>query len=430
MRHRLPALLAASALALFACDQKIAPTVTGLQSLSVTMKSPAPDALGGPGMPVAPTEVVFDVRAIDAQGKTFAKDIDVDVYLSYAGNKIGQPTSCGNGQDRTPLATLRLTGGVAEDQHLLLPRAYGVTSLWLEEAPLEPLRNPPQLTTDSHAIGTSPLIYFANPTIPDVQTPLDLAAPTATYCSPFNKRHVILDHATGDGKLVVTSVFINSYVVADTGANYDPKTGKGGFNHLYIFSFGRPPRYIEPGRELNSVSGNISKFVGFTELNFPLQEHIETTPNPTLLPPVIELTKADRQQNLRLLRLVGATVKVTATMCPIDPEVDDWRKYNQIGMNFGDGVCSTLSTFAVALPGKTFGDFDPLAMQGRKITVVGMLHNSSGQNEATNPPTACVKGSDCAAMDLAPNCVERTCRRGPFNFWSIAPREPSDLTVN
>ena len=40
-----------------------------------------------------------------------AEDLDVDVFLSFGGNKIGQLTACGTGADTTPLTTIRLTGG-------------------------------------------------------------------------------------------------------------------------------------------------------------------------------------------------------------------------------------------------------------------------------------------------------------------------------
>ncbi len=408
-------------LALAGCDERIAAPVTGLQSFAVTVT--APDNLGAPDAPVTVKDITYDVRAIDAQGNTFAEDVQVDVYLSFAGNKIGTFTNCGDNEDSTPLETITLKSGVLQGHVTHLPRAFGRTTVWLEETPEK--RAP--MNPGTYALGSTPPIYFPNPTIPDVQTPLDLAAPTATYCTPWNGKHVVIDHATGAGKLVVTSVFIDSYVVADTGANFDPMTGMGGFNHLYIFSFGHPPAGIQPGRIIANVSGNVSKFVGFTELNFPLQDFPDTV-DPQLLPPVYVLSPGDRGNNLRLIRLAGATVSVSGTICPIDVTSSDWLKFNQFVVNQGQGLCDSFNGISVSLPAKTLGTFDPLQHMGGKITAVGMLRNFSGQNDVTAPPTDCTKDMDC--MTVGGTCVEGSCKKGAFNFWQVTPRDQTDLTVN
>jgi len=422
--------LAIAVLTLFGCNEQLAPTVTGLQSLEVTVTDPTPDKLGTPENPVNITALTYDVRAVDAQGQTFTGDLDVDVYISFAGNKIGQFTPCGDHEDSTPLETIHLKAGALTGHTTMLPRAYGVTTLWLEVAPLarSPM-NPP-----SYAAGTSPDIYFANPTIPEVQTPLDLASPTATYCSPFNGKHVIVDHATGNGKLVVTSVFIDSFVVADTGALYDSTSGMGGFNHLYVYSFGKPDAAIVPGRIMSDVSGNVAKFVGFTELNFPLQDYPDTV-DPQLLPPVYTLGAGDAGNESRLIRLSGATVKVTGKLCPIDQTANDWLKFNSFTVDLGNGVCDPFSTFAIALPAKIYGDLNPLLLTPAKtmVTATGMLRNFSGQNDATMPPTDCHTDNDCTlpppmGANLAgTTCIEGSCKKGPYNFWQLNPRDPTDV---
>jgi hypothetical protein len=413
-------------------------TVTGLSSIEVTMVSPSADMLGGPGAPITTKDFVVDLHAVDANNQPFTDDIDVDVFVSYAGNKIGTFTECGTNEDVTPLQTIRISGGAALGQTVHIERAYGISNIWVQEAVQDPNRMPPPLTTNSHSVGTSPPIYFANPTIPDVQTPLDLTAPTATYCTPFNGKHVIIDHTVGTGKLVVTSVFIDSYVVADNSAIYDPATNTGGFNHLYVFSFGRPDAAITPGRVLVNTSGNVAKFVGFTELNFPLQGYAETV-DPLLMPPVQVIDPAWRSNNNILIKLTGATVSLTGTMCPIDPTQDSWRKFNQFVLDMGaqkpPHTCDSFSTFSVEMAGKTIGAFNPLVLRGaagpvanpQTVTVIGMLRNFSGQNEVTNPPTDCKVDNDC--MNVGGTCVEGSCKKGPYNFWNVVPRDESDITV-
>lgn len=389
-------------------------TVTGLQSLEV--KITAPTNLGTPGAPVLVTDLTFDITARDASGEILVSDLDVDLYVSYAGNKIGMFTNCGKNEDTTPLERLHLKAGQLAAHSLHLPRAYGVTNLWLEEA-------------QSHAVGASQAIYFANPTVADVQTPLDPNSPTATYCSTFEKKHVIIDRAAGSGKLVVTSVFNNAYVVADTGANYDPVKGTGGYNHLYVFSFGRPAPELVPGRILKMVEGNLSKFVGFTELNFPLQEASKNSPDPNLLPLTYALKPADRNQHGRLLRLDAATVSLSGTVCPINAMDSSWMKYNQFVLDLGDGVCDSRNTFAVELPGKLFSGVDWVKSVGKAFQIVGMLRNLSGQNEATKPPTLCHAEQDCLDSGLSgTSCVEGTCKKDAYNSWLVSPRTSSDIT--
>ncbi len=75
-----------------------------------------------------------------------------------------------------------------------------------------------------------------------------------------------------------------------------------------------------------------------------------------------------------------------------------------------------------------------------------MLQNASGQNDACKgfgPQVDCKTDGDCtaaasmftktypmcAAKLMGANCVEGTCRRGVFNFWTVIPRVFTDLVV-
>lgn len=467
--RRLVLLPAALLVAGAGCDKKIVSDVTGLSSLRVTMVNPAIDPatgyIGSPQAPVSPQALVIDVEAVGADGQPLAEDLDADVFLSFGGNKVGQITACGTGSDLNPITTIHLTAGVAKAQQIPVVAAFGETALWIEEKA-------------THALGASPRIYFPAPRIPDIVRPLDLSGPTATYCSPFNGRHVIVTDATGPkGQLVVTSVFGGAYVVADTGAPFDPKDPLSGFNHLYVFTFGRPPIEVRPGLLMDELSGNISKFNGFSELNFPLERwQTDDTDAPvydaSAVPAPVTLGKGDKGNNLRLLQLAGATVQVTGSVCcirtggdtccgetaPCDPD-DQWQKFNTFVVNVGDGVCDSFSGFSVAMPTKILGDFDPakVASTPSKFQFTGMLQNNSGQNEACkgypgpqmvtcDPKKGAVKNPDCiaaAAPLLAkdPNdtcggylakgvCVEGTCRRGAYNFWNIVPRTADDVIVS
>src|SRR5262249_6032933 len=153
--------------------------------------------------------------------------------------------------------------------------------------------------------GASPTIYFRNPFIAEAQTPPDLMAPNATFCSPFNGKFLIFDHATGSGQLVVTSVFSNAFAITDTGV------APGQFNSIYLYAFGKPPPDIVEGRVITSFSGNYSKFVGFTELNFPLFQVADSTVPLATVPPPVQLAFADFSSVAKLLGASASVVTYT-----------------------------------------------------------------------------------------------------------------------
>ena len=420
------------------CNTDLGQVSTGLQAIQIT--NYAPSNLGDIMNPVSFSDVSFDLTAIGPDGNLLAQDLDVNIYVIYSGIKIGLITDCGGGEDAMPLATAHLTAGKAANVMVHLVKAYGSATVWIED----PI---------SHAVGASDPMYFAQPTIPDVQTPLDLTSPTATYCSPWNGRVIDVDHATGTGQLMVTSLFGGAYVVTDTGAMYDPTTMMGGYNNMYVFSFGQPPSAIQNGLVMTTFSGNVAKFNGFTELNFPLQTwqtDMSGAPVYGKVPPPYVLQPTDEGNNALLLKLAGGVVQVTGRVCPItltpvpDPQ---WVKFNTFTVDIGNGVCDSFLGLSVALPAKTLGDFNPLVsdMTLAQFTFTGMLQNSSGQNDAckgSGPLVYCATSNDCSAGASDPMysatcqialakaaCIEGTCRRGVFNFWSIIPRSPDDVVA-
>ena len=409
--RRLLLILPLSFAILGACQSLPSETADRVDGLSIVLTQPT--NLGTPTNPVQALSATFDVQARDDQGLPWTHDVDVDLYVSFGGVKAGAITSCGASSD--PLQHLKLVGGAAHGVTVALPQAFGPTSLWVQQS-------------NGGPAGASNNIHFRNPYISDIMKPLDVAAPEAAYCTPFNGKFIIIDQAQSGGKLVISSVFGNAVAISDSGAT--------DFGSTYIFTFGRPSASAVPGRVVNSFSGNISKFVGFTEFNFPLLDladeiDVKAVPAPKVL------TSTDLANVPKLLGLSAAPVQVTGIICDPNPPnpsgdptvqstLDQWNKYSTFVLSAGSNTCDSFNNFAVELPSKQVGTFNPLTMVGQTATISGMLKNNSGANPylgTDGMPIACSASAPCAQG----SCVTGICKKGPFNFWTVVVRTAADV---
>lgn len=392
-------------------DRQVSPTAGSVTTLNVTLVSPDP---GSPGNPNTLQTAVVNIDALTDDGSHLPVDLTVDIYLSYGGVLAGAAKACGDGTT-VPIETVTLVNGKLENEMLTLPAAFGQSSIWVVERV-------------SHIVGASQPIFFSNPTIPDIQTPPDPAAPNATFCSAFEKKFITVDHATGAGELLIDSVFNGAVTVVDTGAD--------AYNAIYLFTFGAPANNAVKGARMRSFSGNVSKFVGFTEVNFPiLNIDGSVPPDPSKLPPPVDLTPVGTKNLTKLNSLDARTVELTGTICPMQPAnpnndpnvqstITQWIKYNAFVL--GRVSCDSFNEFAVQLPSKVIGTFDPTQLVGTKVRIRGMLKNSSGQTtltDATGVPIACGDSTPCGTGV----CVDNICKKNPFNFWTIAARDASDI---
>ena len=414
MRNTLVALclVAAAVAAAAGCSQeKASPTAKLLTTLDVQLIDPPPDGLGSPMAPVDVKQATFNVIARDEQGNVVGSDVDVDVFISFGGVKTGANSACGADiAGNQPIEKVTLKAGMLMNHTVQLPLAFGSTSIWIDEP-------------NSGATGASPTIYFRNAYIDEAQTPPDLMATNATFCSPFNGKFLIFDHARGSGQLVVGAVYNNAFTITDTGVP------PGQFNSIYVYAFGKPPPYIVEGKVINSFSGNYSKFVGFTELNFPLFDAADDTVPLATLPPPVQLVYADISNTAKMLGASASVVTYTGTIC--DPtaaaNAQSWEKFNQFVLD-NDGMCDAFSNIAVELPAKILGNFDPLKNVNATATITGMLRNNSGQN-----PYLDANGNAISCSDTVPcakgSCITGTCYKNAFNFWTIDPRRQEDIVI-
>jgi hypothetical protein len=357
------------------------PSLTAGRVDGLTVQLVSPTNLGTPANPISLNQATVNLIARDDQGQQWPNDITVDVFVSFGGVKEGMVTGCGG--TLTPLETVTLPGGALMGHTLTLPQAYGPTTIWVED----PV---------SGTAGASDIIYSRNPYIADIQTPPDLTATDAAYCTPFSNKFLIVDHAQNGGQLVVTSMFINAIAITDTGAT-------NGFNSIYLYTFGAPPSNVGPGSVIQSFSGNISKFVGFTEVNFPIINPVDP-PMFATLPVPTPVTITDISNVPKLLSLVASPVTTSGKICDVstaDPTANkQWASYKSFVVT-GGASCDAFGNFAVQLPANRVGDLDPPNQFGRTLTVTGMLQNNSGAGSGGTP----------------------------FNFWTIQVRQASDVIL-
>jgi hypothetical protein len=394
------------------CDNQLAGEHR-LTSLRMLLRSPTESELGSPSNTINPATLKFDVEALDEKGKLMAVDASLSAYIIAGGSRLSLVDPCSSMTptgDPAILKSIGMRGGkvTGEQVPLNMPAVFGRIAINLED---------PQ----SQALGSTPPIYFANPTIARLMKPLDLTAGNASFCSPYLSRQVIVDStATPAGKLIVSSLFQSGLAVSDTSS---PDYGS-----MYIFTFSQPSSQIQIGTVLERMSGAIAKFNGMTQLGNPVLVPAGMF-RPDLVPAPVELDAGHRPKggptsanNQWLTKYIAAPVKVTGIVCEVtldETRSSNWIKYNTVAINQVDndpksntgcgGVNLSFPVglgerFNVQLPGKGFGGFDPLQYAGQEATFVGMLQNGASKSGKTLFWTAVVRRTSDVCLKPRAEC--------------------------
>ena len=122
----------------------------------------------------------------------------------------------------------------------------------------------------SYASGVSPSLWFANPTLRDLQQ----ADPIVISTSPLVGEQVTVSQ----GNLIVSNVVNNGFYVIDLDQNIEDQL----FASLFVFTYSKPKGPILPGEELPiqlkygdkicGFSGAVQEHVGHTQVVFPTFE--------------------------------------------------------------------------------------------------------------------------------------------------------------
>jgi hypothetical protein len=395
--HKLCA-LGGLALAFAGCTDDRAP-ITGTQSLKIDLVSPTNPGDINNRLPDGAQVVELDVTALGPDGQTDTTYThDVSVYVQYLGTLTPALGAM-------PLATWHVANGVATNQSVQLPPVFGQTTVWVSD------------DLDAHptyATGTSPTLWFRDPTIADVQTPTSENAINALTSSPLQNKQVAVNGSRygATGRLVVTSVFAQGYTVSDVNcsdAMGTPPCTTDSYNHIEVYSFSAPTdqngNLLKQGQCIDGFDGGISEFDGLTEVGFPETQVSDPTVNLARLPPVNKLigdTNPDGSSNsmswfrdtIQFERNEAAPIEIdNAKVCPLD---DDFTTFGQWKID-PQGQCNGGSDVINVITAGTISDVDPSTLVGMTLPrVVGVL---------------------------------RPVEIGNFDVWIIYPRGDSDLTL-
>jgi hypothetical protein len=431
-----------------ACGEKREP---GLQetpnSIEVVITDPHDLGLAEKPLPRQNLTLHLDLRVIDGLGKTM-ESFNGYVRLSA---RPGRVQASGDGVIGNDVL---IRNGEAKGVVVTLSRAFGVTTIWAQDIGFLPSSNANRACSDkidndgdgrtdypwddgcfdedddseeggSGVAGVSAPIYFDMPTVAEIQG----KGESDTKESPFSGEAVLVK----DGFLVVTQVTKDGMYVTDI-------EDAGPFNHIFIYNFNTPPG-VRVCDRVKGVSGIISEFYKFTELNFPSWTVEEWHPKKGQCPvpePVVldESTLASNKTmegyESALVRVVNVRVADELKDCdfnkdgsvdyrdystnscseecacrerceqsPTCTEINQYRAYGQWAVSVGNSKVFVVSQ--EALP-----DFDPFA-EGHKKTIAsitGNLRNMSFLKPAWIIYPRC---PDDIVFDGSPKPIAETC---------------------
>jgi hypothetical protein len=367
------------AVALLGCDSNEGAVSSGTQSLQVTLVSPSNIGDIDNRLPGAPApKVIVNVKALDVAGD-FDPTFDRDVY-AYA-QFLGTLTPDLDSVD--PLATFHVTAGQSTDQEIQLPIVFGPTTVWIDDG---------KNTDPTYATGTSPILWYEDPSISDVQFPPhgEQSVDALTAAGLDNKNIQVNRSRYGaNGRLVITSVFAQGYTVCDVqcaDANGTPPCTSGDYDAIEVFTFSAPVdnanQFIAEGEFVDGFAGGISEFNGLTEVGFP-QTFVKgpiagdkaREPAPRTWDPSWFLALTDPSGGLiQFERAEAMPIEIdNVKVCNLDSDFDTFNQWKLDPAGVG-GDCSKNHNVLNVVTAGVISDLDPTTLVGKTLTkVIGVL---------------------------------------------------------
>jgi len=380
--------------------------ITGTQSLAIELVAPADPGTVDQRLPDSARMVTVHVTAKDHDNEIDTSFNDpVRVYAQFLGTVTPD-------LNQMPLATIQMQNGVATNQEITLPFVYGPTTLWFD--------NGTGFGGDyEHGpiAGTSETLWYRDPWIADLQTPRDETAVDALSRTPLTDKQINVTESRygARGRLVVTSVYAQGYTVADVQCADEqgtPPCTSQAYDHLLVFTFSAPRdqhgRLLEPGREIERITGGLSEFNGLTEVGFPRTYaaegpddapalHPERMPAPALFDPAWfgPLSSPDGMINFE--RNESGPIEIrNAVVCQLDDEYATFKQWKLDPAGEGGDCSRKRNVLNIITAGSDFAT-DPATLVGRTLpSVVGIL---------------------------------RPVNIGSFNVWIVYPRGGDDIVL-
>ena len=419
-------------LLLVACTETRDP-LAGTQSIAVELVSPDSPGDVNNRLSDAQRTVVLNLRALDPNGETdTAFDATLRVYAQFLGTLTPD-------LEQMPLASIAMTGGVAMNQSIDLPVAYGATTLWID--------NGTGLGPDYEfgaVTGTSPTLWYRDPFIDDLQRPRDEMAVDALSATPLTDKQIRVGASRygARGAIVVTSTFAQGYTASDVqcmtggpkptppcttnlGPDGVPGTSDDHYDHIMVFTFSAPRdqfgRQLLEGSVIESFNGGLSEFNGLTEVGFPRtfipvpdpvndpapQAHVDRA----LMPEPVEFDLAwfgplsDPNGRINFERNEAGAIRIrNAKVCPIDDAPDGvYTRFKQWTIDPDPaGSCDTSSS----------------ASRSRLINLI-----TAGTDFTTDPHTLVGQTLDTVVGIVRPVNLQG------FNVWIVYPRGKDDIVL-
>ncbi len=374
-----------AAVLVLGCNEELA-GVEGTTSLRVTLLEPQSYGTSDDRLLDEQRAVTLQVEALDEQGDLDSSfSGEVDIFAHYLGSLTPALD-----QGRA-LGSVQIEAGVSDEVTLELPRVFGPTFLWVEDAG----------DGATFATGTSDTLWYRDPFLADVSQPADETALDALERSPLEAKqiNVTASRYGARGRLVVTGIYPQGYTLADVqcaDAAGTPPCTTGDYDSIFVFSFSRPEdeqfRRMKVGQTVTRLTGAVSEFNGLTEVNFPQSFVADPEPTPAQVPAPVILDPAWLMSRVEMERNEAALIAIeNATVCPLD---DDWQTFKQWKLDVGFG-CDR-NSINIITAGQV-AEFMPSDYVGAVIPrVVGTL---------------------------------RPINIGSFNVWIVYPRAVEDLDL-
>jgi hypothetical protein len=373
--------------------------LTDTQSLRVELRAIGGVSPADPGSPENPIDtanrdVEIVVSAIGPDGEI---DTEFEFQVFVRAQFLGRVTPALNAP---PIQLIQLTAGVSQPTTVTLPpEVFGPTVIWIEDAG----------DGGSFATGTSPILYYRDPFVSDLQRPADEESIDALSSSPLVDRQIrVVESEYGaNGKLVVTSIYAQGYTVSDVecGPGGAPPCVGRDYGHVLVFTFNRPRDEngcdVFVGEIIDGFAGAVQEFNGLTEIGFP-QTFVAATAgfncdarvvDPASLPPPahvavdgpdawVENPALPQNGAIQFERNEAGLVSVdTATLgdglpvaCPLDEQFETFKQWE---LDVGIGCDDPISVITAG----TVSSWIPQDHVGETLTqVVGSLRpvNASG----------------------------------------------------